>query len=160
MSGKKCTNCTDSGLECTFAGTVAKRRSYVEALESRLEMTEQLLRKLTPQKKDKAVSPLSPESPNNTNGNAWSARLARPAARRARRHAFGRRGNGARRAHRRAEPALHEPPRARPARRRPRAHRAARGLFEPLHHAGEASLPGQVERRDAGEGGGAAEGGV
>ncbi|KAJ6475995.1 fungal-specific transcription factor domain-containing protein [Mycena vitilis] len=73
MSGKKCTNCTDSGLECTFAGTVAKRRSYVEALESRLEMTEQLLRKASSIMCYKAVSPISTESPNNVNGNSWSA---------------------------------------------------------------------------------------
>jgi hypothetical protein len=61
MSEKKCTNCTENGLECTFAGAIAKRRrsvtasrienayqwcrSYVDALEARLELTEQLLRK-------------------------------------------------------------------------------------------------------------------
>ncbi|KAJ7771013.1 fungal-specific transcription factor domain-containing protein [Mycena maculata] len=48
MSEKKCTNCIENGLECTFAGAVAKRRSYVDVLEARLELTEQLLRKLSP----------------------------------------------------------------------------------------------------------------
>ncbi|KAJ7027175.1 fungal-specific transcription factor domain-containing protein [Mycena alexandri] len=49
MSEKKCTQCIENGLECTFAGGATNRRSYVDALEARLEMAEQLLRKLTPQ---------------------------------------------------------------------------------------------------------------
>ncbi|KAJ7179778.1 fungal-specific transcription factor domain-containing protein [Mycena filopes] len=49
MSEKKCSHCIENDLECTFAGAVTKRRSYVDALEARLEMTEQMLRKLTPQ---------------------------------------------------------------------------------------------------------------
>ncbi|KAJ7832688.1 fungal-specific transcription factor domain-containing protein, partial [Mycena olivaceomarginata] len=44
MSEKKCTNCVENGLACTFAGALTKRRSYVDALEARLELTEQLLR--------------------------------------------------------------------------------------------------------------------
>ncbi|KAJ7323956.1 fungal-specific transcription factor domain-containing protein [Mycena albidolilacea] len=43
MSEKKCTNCIENGLACTFAGALTKRRSYVDALEARLELTEQLL---------------------------------------------------------------------------------------------------------------------
>ncbi|KAF7310165.1 Zn(2)-C6 fungal-type domain-containing protein [Mycena indigotica] len=46
MSEKKCTNCVENGLECTFAGAETKRRSYVDVLEARLELTESLLRKL------------------------------------------------------------------------------------------------------------------
>ncbi|KAF7345892.1 Zn(2)-C6 fungal-type domain-containing protein [Mycena venus] len=45
MSEKKCTNCIENGLACTFAGALAKRRSYIDALEARLELTESLLRK-------------------------------------------------------------------------------------------------------------------
>ncbi|KAJ7021863.1 fungal-specific transcription factor domain-containing protein [Mycena alexandri] len=56
MSEKKCTNCIENNLECTFAGAVTKRRGYVDALEARLEMTEQLLRKLTPQNNEGASS--------------------------------------------------------------------------------------------------------
>ncbi|KAJ7172925.1 fungal-specific transcription factor domain-containing protein [Mycena crocata] len=48
MVEKKCTNCAENGLECTFAGLVAKRRSYIDVLEARLELTEQLLRNLVP----------------------------------------------------------------------------------------------------------------
>ncbi|KAF8172539.1 fungal-specific transcription factor domain-containing protein [Mycena galopus ATCC 62051] len=47
MSEKKCTNCIENGVACTFAGALAKRRSYVDALEARLELTEKLLRKVT-----------------------------------------------------------------------------------------------------------------
>ncbi|KAJ7080234.1 fungal-specific transcription factor domain-containing protein [Mycena epipterygia] len=49
MSEKKCTYCIENGLECTFSGTIAKRRSYIDALEARLELTEQLLRKMPSQ---------------------------------------------------------------------------------------------------------------
>ncbi|KAF7351239.1 Zn(2)-C6 fungal-type domain-containing protein [Mycena sanguinolenta] len=45
MSEKKCTNCIENGLVCTFEGAHVKRRSYVDALEARLELTEKLLRK-------------------------------------------------------------------------------------------------------------------
>ncbi|KAJ7925130.1 fungal-specific transcription factor domain-containing protein [Mycena leptocephala] len=63
MSEKKCTNCTENGLECTFAGAIAKRRSYVDALEARLELTEQLLRKLAAQTQESsAVADASPGS--------------------------------------------------------------------------------------------------
>ncbi|KAJ7686027.1 fungal-specific transcription factor domain-containing protein [Mycena rosella] len=61
MSTKKCTNCIEIGLDCTFAGAVTKRRSYVNVLEARLELTEQLLRKLSPQSEVGANNP-SPES--------------------------------------------------------------------------------------------------
>ncbi|KAJ7643219.1 fungal-specific transcription factor domain-containing protein [Mycena rosella] len=44
-SGKKCSNCVENELDCTFGGAVAKRKSYVDVLEARLELTEQLLRK-------------------------------------------------------------------------------------------------------------------
>ncbi|KAJ6498264.1 fungal-specific transcription factor domain-containing protein [Mycena vulgaris] len=61
MSTKKCTNCIENGLDCTFAGAIAKRRSYVDVLEARLELTEQLLRKLSPKSKGTAntTSPAS-----------------------------------------------------------------------------------------------------
>ncbi|KAJ7348419.1 hypothetical protein DFH08DRAFT_865945 [Mycena albidolilacea] len=45
MSEKQCTNCIENGLPCTFAGAVTKRRSYVEALEARLELTEKIMLK-------------------------------------------------------------------------------------------------------------------
>ncbi|KAJ7169228.1 fungal-specific transcription factor domain-containing protein [Mycena crocata] len=64
MSAKKCTNCVENGLDCTFAGTVATRRSYVDALESRLELTEQLLRKLSPAQQ--AALPSSTAANSNT----------------------------------------------------------------------------------------------
>ncbi|KAJ7710074.1 fungal-specific transcription factor domain-containing protein [Mycena olivaceomarginata] len=66
MSEKKCTNCIENGLACTFAGALAKRRSYVDALEARLELTEQLLRKLSGQNAESS-------SPSGTNaGSQWS----------------------------------------------------------------------------------------
>ncbi|KAJ6553299.1 fungal-specific transcription factor domain-containing protein [Mycena capillaripes] len=68
MSEKKCTNCVENGLECTFAGAVAKRRSYVDALEARLELTEQLLRKLSPQNNESSAS--SSQSPGSSQ---WSS---------------------------------------------------------------------------------------
>ncbi|KAF7296234.1 Zn(2)-C6 fungal-type domain-containing protein [Mycena chlorophos] len=46
MAENKCSNCIENGLECTFAGAETKRRSYVDVLEARLELTESLLRKL------------------------------------------------------------------------------------------------------------------
>ncbi|KAJ7476649.1 fungal-specific transcription factor domain-containing protein [Mycena latifolia] len=61
MSAKKCTNCIENGLDCTFAGAVAKRRSYIDVLEARLELTEQLLRKLSPRNEAIANTP-SPSS--------------------------------------------------------------------------------------------------
>ncbi|KAJ6613518.1 fungal-specific transcription factor domain-containing protein [Mycena sp. CBHHK59/15] len=49
ISEKKCTSCDENGLECTFSGgSTGKRKSYVDVLEARLELTEQLLRKLSP----------------------------------------------------------------------------------------------------------------
>ncbi|KAJ7749389.1 fungal-specific transcription factor domain-containing protein [Mycena metata] len=68
MSEKKCTHCIENGLECTFSGAITKRRSYVDALEARLEMTEQLLRKLAPQQTGEAASSNSP-SPGSS---SWS----------------------------------------------------------------------------------------
>ncbi|KAJ7751555.1 fungal-specific transcription factor domain-containing protein [Mycena maculata] len=44
MSETKCTNCIENGLECTFAGAIANRRTYVDVLEARVELTEKLLR--------------------------------------------------------------------------------------------------------------------
>ncbi|KAJ7890934.1 fungal-specific transcription factor domain-containing protein [Mycena olivaceomarginata] len=64
MSEKQCTNCIENGLPCTFAGAVTKRRSYVEALEARLELTEKLLLKLS-QNTESAAGP----SP----GSQWSS---------------------------------------------------------------------------------------
>ncbi|KAJ7694369.1 fungal-specific transcription factor domain-containing protein [Mycena rosella] len=48
MPTKKCTNCIELGLDCTFCGAITKRRSYVNVLEARLELTEKLLRKISP----------------------------------------------------------------------------------------------------------------
>ncbi|KAJ7702821.1 fungal-specific transcription factor domain-containing protein [Mycena rosella] len=48
-SATKCSNCVESGAHCTFGGAVVKRKNYIDVLESRLELTEQLLRKLSPQ---------------------------------------------------------------------------------------------------------------
>ncbi|KAJ7079406.1 fungal-specific transcription factor domain-containing protein [Mycena belliarum] len=62
MSAKKCTACIDNGLDCTFAGAIAKRRSYVDVLEARLVLTEQMLRKLSPTGLDAAADSPSPGS--------------------------------------------------------------------------------------------------
>ncbi|KAJ7482632.1 fungal-specific transcription factor domain-containing protein [Mycena latifolia] len=68
MSTKKCTNCIEYGLDCTFAGGVAKRSSsYVDVLAARLELTEQLLRKLSPQSSETIAN--APSS----NMSQWSA---------------------------------------------------------------------------------------
>ncbi|KAJ6472406.1 fungal-specific transcription factor domain-containing protein [Mycena sanguinolenta] len=53
---KKCSNCIESGVPCTFTGNVAKRRNYVDALEARLESTEGLLRKLAGPSKESPAS--------------------------------------------------------------------------------------------------------
>ncbi|KAF7319767.1 Zn(2)-C6 fungal-type domain-containing protein [Mycena kentingensis (nom. inval.)] len=61
---KKCTFCTENGLECIYSGapTTTKRKSYTEVLEARLAETEKLLRKFT--QKD---TPPKPEwSPDST----------------------------------------------------------------------------------------------
>ncbi|KAJ7776347.1 fungal-specific transcription factor domain-containing protein [Mycena metata] len=55
MSDKKCTQCIENGLECTFAGGGTNRRNYVDGLEARLEMAEQLLRKERPQSDDRGM---------------------------------------------------------------------------------------------------------
>ncbi|KAF8143483.1 fungal-specific transcription factor domain-containing protein [Mycena galopus ATCC 62051] len=68
MSEKKCTNCVESGVPCTFSGSVARRRSYVDALEARLEATEQLLRKVSAQHPDSP--PSSAPSPGSSH---WSS---------------------------------------------------------------------------------------
>ncbi|KAJ6504929.1 fungal-specific transcription factor domain-containing protein [Mycena vulgaris] len=57
ISAQKCTNCVANSLDCTFTAPIAKRRSYVDALEARLELTEQLLRKLSPQSETPAATP-------------------------------------------------------------------------------------------------------
>ncbi|KAK6977508.1 Zn(2)-C6 fungal-type domain-containing protein [Favolaschia claudopus] len=67
---KKCTNCVESGVACTFAGALAKRRSYVEALEARLELTEQLLRKVS--QRDSPNSTESSSSPGTSSSSRWS----------------------------------------------------------------------------------------
>ncbi|KAJ6487914.1 fungal-specific transcription factor domain-containing protein [Mycena sanguinolenta] len=69
MSEKKCTNCIENGLACTFAGAHVKRRSYVDALEARLELTEQLLRKERPVTWQNPQAP-APTSAANSN---WSS---------------------------------------------------------------------------------------
>ncbi|KAJ7686318.1 fungal-specific transcription factor domain-containing protein [Mycena rosella] len=63
MSTKKCTHCIENSLDCTFAGAVTKRRSYVDVLEARLELTERLLQKegLSPPFEPSTNNP-SPES--------------------------------------------------------------------------------------------------
>ncbi|KAJ7122289.1 fungal-specific transcription factor domain-containing protein [Mycena epipterygia] len=70
MSEKKCTNCVENGVDCTFAGAVAKRRGYIDALEARLEMTEQLLRKLSPQGAAPAAATNASPSPASSQ---WSS---------------------------------------------------------------------------------------
>ncbi|KAJ7099786.1 fungal-specific transcription factor domain-containing protein [Mycena epipterygia] len=74
MSEKKCSHCIEGGLECTFGGAVTKRLNYVDALEARLELTEQLLRK-------ERISILSSQVPAETTtmagvspaGSQWSS---------------------------------------------------------------------------------------
>ncbi|KAJ7483882.1 fungal-specific transcription factor domain-containing protein [Mycena galericulata] len=68
MSEKKCTHCIENGLECTFAGAITKRRSYVDVLEARLELTEQLLRKLSPQ-----ADPLNATAASPGSSTQWSS---------------------------------------------------------------------------------------
>ncbi|KAF7314458.1 Zn(2)-C6 fungal-type domain-containing protein [Mycena kentingensis (nom. inval.)] len=46
LQEKQCTNCKENGLDCTFTGAETKRKSYVDVLEARLELSETLLRKL------------------------------------------------------------------------------------------------------------------
>ncbi|KAJ7109443.1 fungal-specific transcription factor domain-containing protein [Mycena epipterygia] len=51
MPGNRCTNCLNSGLECTHAEimrTLGSAKGYVESLETRLEKMERLLNKLLP----------------------------------------------------------------------------------------------------------------
>ncbi|KAJ7687612.1 fungal-specific transcription factor domain-containing protein [Mycena rosella] len=45
MAAKKCTNCVENSVDCTFSGAVTDKRSHVSVLEARLELAEQLLRK-------------------------------------------------------------------------------------------------------------------
>ncbi|KAJ6479497.1 fungal-specific transcription factor domain-containing protein [Mycena vitilis] len=70
MSEKKCTNCVENAVDCTFAGTVAKRRSYVDALEARLELTEELLRKLSAQNTSEPSTSAAPSPGSSTR---WSS---------------------------------------------------------------------------------------
>ncbi|KAJ7225062.1 fungal-specific transcription factor domain-containing protein [Mycena haematopus] len=72
MSEKKCTNCIENNLACTFAGALAKRRSYVDALEARLELTEQLLRKVSWQN---TQAPPPATTPGNSQWSSESAVL-------------------------------------------------------------------------------------
>ncbi|KAJ7229523.1 fungal-specific transcription factor domain-containing protein [Mycena haematopus] len=72
MSEKKCTSCTEIGLPCTFAGSVARRRSYVDALEARLESTEQLLRKLSGQNEESPASSAPPSTAASPESSHWS----------------------------------------------------------------------------------------
>ncbi|KAJ7065870.1 fungal-specific transcription factor domain-containing protein [Mycena amicta] len=65
MAEKKCTNCIENGLDCTFAGAETQRRSYVDVLEARLELTESLLRKLG-SSNAVATASWSPSSPITT----------------------------------------------------------------------------------------------
>ncbi|KAJ7774516.1 putative fungal-specific transcription factor [Mycena maculata] len=51
MPGNRCTNCLNSGLDCTHAEimkTLGSAKGYVESLETRLEKMEKLLNKLLP----------------------------------------------------------------------------------------------------------------
>ncbi|KAJ7111579.1 putative fungal-specific transcription factor [Mycena crocata] len=51
MPGNRCTNCLQSGLDCTHAEimkTLGSAKGYVESLETRLEKMEKLLNKLLP----------------------------------------------------------------------------------------------------------------
>ncbi|KAJ7097867.1 putative fungal-specific transcription factor [Mycena belliarum] len=51
MPGNRCTNCLNSGLDCTHAEvmkTLGSAKGYVESLETRLEKMERLLNKLLP----------------------------------------------------------------------------------------------------------------
>ncbi|KAJ7096815.1 fungal-specific transcription factor domain-containing protein [Mycena epipterygia] len=67
MSEKKCTYCIENGLECTFAGAIAKRRgSYVETLEARLDLTEQLLRQMS-------QAPVATTSASSLASSQWSS---------------------------------------------------------------------------------------
>ncbi|KAJ7112225.1 fungal-specific transcription factor domain-containing protein [Mycena epipterygia] len=68
MSEKKCTNCIESGMECTFSGAIARRRSYVESLEARLELTEQLLSKMPPPQ-----APIVTTSASSPASSQWSS---------------------------------------------------------------------------------------
>ncbi|KAJ7607701.1 fungal-specific transcription factor domain-containing protein [Roridomyces roridus] len=47
MSEHRCSTCVENGVPCTYYGAVAKRETYVQGLEARLEKTEQLLRKVS-----------------------------------------------------------------------------------------------------------------
>ncbi|KAF7342742.1 Zn(2)-C6 fungal-type domain-containing protein [Mycena sanguinolenta] len=65
MSEKKCTGCIEGGTPCTFAGTVARRRGYVDALEARLHSTEEMLRKLANESGSNAPADGSEGSPRS-----------------------------------------------------------------------------------------------
>ncbi|KAK7005870.1 Zn(2)-C6 fungal-type domain-containing protein, partial [Favolaschia claudopus] len=68
LSDKKCSKCVEHGLSCTFSGAPTKRRSYIEALESRLELTEELLRKSSSQNTHSQAGQSS-----NSGGSRWSS---------------------------------------------------------------------------------------
>ncbi|KAF8158681.1 fungal-specific transcription factor domain-containing protein, partial [Mycena galopus ATCC 62051] len=75
MLEKKCTGCVESGVPCTFAGSVAKRGSYVDALEARLEATQQQLRKESPDLLALNLAQHSdspPSSAPSSGGSQWS----------------------------------------------------------------------------------------
>ncbi|KAJ6464387.1 fungal-specific transcription factor domain-containing protein [Mycena sanguinolenta] len=70
---RKCSSCIENGVPCTFSGTVAKRQGYVEALEARLESTEQLLSKLAGQNKESPAGSMLPSAVESPESSNWSS---------------------------------------------------------------------------------------
>ncbi|KAJ7065758.1 fungal-specific transcription factor domain-containing protein, partial [Mycena amicta] len=70
-----CTLCVDIGVQCRFTGLVAKRRTYVEALEDRVKEAEQKVEQMVPSTSSASIdnggeSMASPSSSASANRNA------------------------------------------------------------------------------------------